>query len=40
MERDGPKALTAVLGPLGIIYYPNEKAKVMADCIGKPFHIS
>jgi hypothetical protein len=31
MKRDGPKAPTAVHGPLGITYHPNEEAKVIAD---------
>jgi hypothetical protein len=33
MKRDGPKALTAIHGPLGITYQPNEKASVIADCL-------
>jgi hypothetical protein len=33
MKRDGPKAPTAVHGPLGITYQPNEKANVIADCL-------
>jgi hypothetical protein len=37
MKRDGPKALTAVHGPLGITYPPNEKAKVTADCLENRF---
>jgi hypothetical protein len=28
MKRDGPKALTAVHGPLGITHHPNEKARL------------
>jgi hypothetical protein len=31
-EKDGPKATTAVHGPLGITYHPNEKANMIADC--------
>jgi hypothetical protein len=37
MEMDGPKAPTAVHGPLGITYHPNEKAKVIAYCVENPF---
>jgi hypothetical protein len=32
MKRDGPKAPTAAHGPLGITYYQNEKANVIAVC--------
>jgi hypothetical protein len=31
LKRDGPKALKAIHGFLGIIYHPDEKAKVTAD---------
>jgi hypothetical protein len=37
MQRDEPKAPTAVHGPLGIIYHPNEKANVIADCLENQF---
>jgi hypothetical protein len=37
MKRDGPKAPTALLGPLGITYHPNEKASVIADCVENQF---
>jgi hypothetical protein len=30
-KRDEPKAPTAVYGPLGITYHPNEKANTIAD---------
>jgi hypothetical protein len=33
MKRDEPKAPTAVHGPSGITYQPNEKANVIADCL-------
>jgi hypothetical protein len=33
MKMEGPKAPTAVRGPLGITYHPNEKANVIADCL-------
>jgi hypothetical protein len=37
MKRDGPKAPTAIHGPLGIKYHPNEKANVIADCLENQF---
>jgi hypothetical protein len=37
MKRDGPKAPTAVHGPLGITNHPNEKANVIADCLENQF---
>jgi hypothetical protein len=33
MKRNGPKAPSAVHGLLGITYYPNEKANLIADCL-------
>jgi hypothetical protein len=33
MKIKGPKAPTAVHGPLGITYHPNEKVNVIADCL-------
>jgi hypothetical protein len=33
VERGGPKAPTAVRGPLGITYHLNEKANVIAECL-------
>lgn len=32
-----PKAPTAVHGPLGITYHPNEKAEAIADCLENQF---
>jgi hypothetical protein len=37
MKRDGPKAPTAVHGPLGITYHPNRKADMIVDCLGNRF---
>jgi hypothetical protein len=37
MKRDGLKAPTAVHGPLGITYHPNEKANAIADCLENKF---
>jgi hypothetical protein len=37
MKRNEPKAPTAVLGPLGTIYHPNEKANVIEDCLKNQF---
>jgi hypothetical protein len=37
MKRDGPKAPTAIHGPLGITYHPNEKANVIADSLENQF---
>jgi hypothetical protein len=38
MKRDGPKAPTAVHGPLGITtYHPNEKANAIAHCLENQF---
>jgi hypothetical protein len=37
MKRDGPKAPTAVHGPLGITYHPNEEASLIADCLENQF---
>jgi hypothetical protein len=37
MKRDGPKAPTAVHGPLGIMYHPNEKSSAIADCLENQF---
>jgi hypothetical protein len=37
MKRDGPKASTAVHGPLGITHHPNEKANVIEDCLENQF---
>jgi hypothetical protein len=37
MKKDGPKAPTAVHGPLGITCHPNEKPNVTADCLKTKF---
>jgi hypothetical protein len=37
MKRDEPKAPTADHGHLGIIYHPNEKINVIADCLENQF---
>jgi hypothetical protein len=37
MKKDGPKAPTALHGPLGITYQTNEKANVIADCLENQF---
>jgi hypothetical protein len=37
MKRDGPKVPTAIHGPLGVTYHPNEKANVIADCVENRF---
>jgi hypothetical protein len=39
MKRDGPKAPTAVHGPLGITYHPNDRANAIEDCLGKKSHL-
>jgi hypothetical protein len=36
-KRDRPKSPTAIYGPLGITYQPNEKANVFADCLENQF---
>jgi hypothetical protein len=37
MKRDGPKAATAVHGPLGITYQPNERPNATVDCLETQF---
>jgi hypothetical protein len=37
MKRDGPKAPTAVHGPLGITYHPIEKANMNTDYLENQF---
>jgi hypothetical protein len=37
MKMGGPNAPTAVHGPIGITYHPNEKANVTADCLENQF---
>jgi hypothetical protein len=32
MKKDGPKASTAIHGPLGLTYQPKKKSNVIADC--------
>jgi hypothetical protein len=41
MKRDGPKSPTAVHGPLGITYQPNEEANAIAYCLENqlPSHV-
>jgi hypothetical protein len=34
-NRDGPRAPTAIHGPLGIKFHPLEKANTIADCMEK-----
>jgi hypothetical protein len=36
-KRGGPKAPTAIHGPLGPAFYPNEKANVTANCLENLF---
>jgi hypothetical protein len=33
MKRDGQKAPTAVHGPIGTTYHPDEKINAFADCL-------
>jgi hypothetical protein len=37
INRDGPRASTAIPGPLGIKFHPLEKANTIADCFKKQF---
>jgi hypothetical protein len=37
MKTDGPKAPTAVHGPLGVTYHRKEKANVISDCLENHF---
>jgi hypothetical protein len=37
MKRDGPKAPTAFICPLGASYHPNEKANAIANCLENQF---
>jgi hypothetical protein len=32
LKRDGPRAPTAIHGPLGLKFLPLEKANAIADC--------
>jgi hypothetical protein len=36
-KRSGPKAPTAINGPLGPIFYPLDKANIVAACLEKQF---
>jgi hypothetical protein len=37
-NRDGPRAPTAIHGPLGLKYYPVDKANAIADCLENSSH--
>jgi hypothetical protein len=37
MKRDGPKAPTAIRGPLSFTFHPLKKADAIADCLEKQF---
>jgi hypothetical protein len=37
MKMDGPKAPSAILGPLGITYHPNEKANMIVGYLENQF---
>jgi hypothetical protein len=37
MNQNGPKAPTAVYGPLGLKYHPIEKANTIVDCLENHF---
>jgi hypothetical protein len=37
MKMNGPKAPTAIRGPLGFTFHPLEKANAIADCLEKQF---
>jgi hypothetical protein len=36
-RRGGPKALSAIYGPLGSIFYPIDKPNIIADCLENQF---
>jgi hypothetical protein len=36
-SRDGPRAPTAIHGPLGLKYLPIDKANVIAECLENQF---
>jgi hypothetical protein len=36
-NRSGPKAPSAVHGSFGPIFYPNDKANIIADCLENHF---
>jgi hypothetical protein len=37
MKRDGPKALTAIRGPLRFIFHPLEKVSAIAECLEEQY---
>jgi hypothetical protein len=37
INRDEPRALTAIHGPLSLKFFPLEKANTIADCLEKYF---
>jgi hypothetical protein len=37
-KRGEPKATTAIHGPLGPVFYPNERANVIANYLENLFH--
>jgi hypothetical protein len=37
LKRDGPRAPTAIHGPLGITFLPLDKANAIADCFENQF---
>jgi len=37
MKREGPKASTAIRGPLGLIYQPLQNANTTAECLENQF---
>jgi hypothetical protein len=37
LERGGPEAPSAIHGPLGPIFYPIDKANIVADCTENQF---
>jgi hypothetical protein len=37
LKRDGPRAPTAIHGPLGITFLTLDKANAIADCFENPF---
>jgi hypothetical protein len=38
-KRDRPKATSAIHSPLGPIFYPNEKAYIIAMCLANQFRV-
>jgi hypothetical protein len=36
-KMDGPKAPSAIHGSLGLIFYPIDKANIIADCLENQF---